>query len=266
MLVVQVTDAGKEAAEARGQSGRQAQRFKPRFFDLDSGFAVFDHDRHGQPGGELVVDIGAHVDFGFAERQALGNRSCLAAEREALDRVVVRVVAVVPRLALEDDADRGIEGGIAVPAARDAGDTAGAAGAAAASSCATRVFAWRAFCSATARRCSRLEMRASYSARSSSSSVRSEVISASAALRLPAPSAVPMRASIQGMLRRKSMRIASSPDQTDGRAAGGLRLRRQLRVIRRYAEGLAGGKGRLPLPAEWMPGWRIAGRPGRNRR
>src|SRR5690606_1983750 len=102
----------------RRKPGRQREGLEPRLLDVDMGLAVLEVDRRREPGRELVVHVRADVDLRLAEGQPFGYGFRLAAEREALDRVVLRVLAVAPRAALEDHADGGIERRIAHAALR----------------------------------------------------------------------------------------------------------------------------------------------------
>ncbi len=70
--------------------------------NLDSGtdqparLAVLDNNWHRQPGAELVVNIGTDVDLCLTNREAFSRRAGFAAQREPLDKIVIRAVTVTP--------------------------------------------------------------------------------------------------------------------------------------------------------------------------
>jgi hypothetical protein len=118
VVAVEVTDVGEEAAHAQVEAGGQRSGVDVRLFDADVVFAVFAVDGRGQLAVELVVDVGGEGDLALAEREAIRARAGLARQREAGTDVGVRIERMMRIAAVEDDADRRIEGvGIAAAAA-----------------------------------------------------------------------------------------------------------------------------------------------------
>ena len=110
VVVVEITDIGKEASGTQAESGGQGGSVDEGLLDADPILAVLAFHGQGQLAIKLIVDVGRHGDFALAQGQPLRARTRFARQRKAGTHVAVGLKRVMRVLAIEDDADGGVEG------------------------------------------------------------------------------------------------------------------------------------------------------------
>jgi len=110
VLGVQVADPREELAGLHGEALRQRERLEVGLLDLDAGLSVLAVQRDGGNAIELVVGVGGNIELGLGEREAVRPDARLAAEQEAGDVAVPRLAVDRRGPALQDQAERRIEG------------------------------------------------------------------------------------------------------------------------------------------------------------
>jgi hypothetical protein len=94
---IEIADPGEHAPEARAESGWHRGSLDPRLLDLQLGLTVLERQGGCEVGGELVIDIRTHDEFGFAYSEAF---------------LVLRLPVITRQETLKNDANGGIECGV----------------------------------------------------------------------------------------------------------------------------------------------------------
>src|SRR5262245_19353918 len=109
MLVVEVAHRRIKAPKPQRRIGRHCQRIDEGFLEAAVEVAVFLLHSQGDTAGKPVIHTRREYEFRFADTESLVRQARFAARRDAWNIVILRIVVVGTRGAIQDHAYGGIE-------------------------------------------------------------------------------------------------------------------------------------------------------------